>query len=452
MATGIDFMAIARGRQAALSDNYKDIRRIQEQEDDALKRESALAKHLQEQQGREAATYLSTVLPNLQRYADNGLNPVDALVNQMQAIQNDPAFQGMAPQVQQQIHQGLRQTAALQAEALAKAGNYGELQRLTSAFGQVNPVNPLGEAISTGDPMAIFNAVKARGAALELSPDGKSVVDASGRSMPLVDWAAYTAAGAGATNSAAGSLSGFHAQGQQDRTLSAAEAQQRQYETYQAAVALKQGLMTPEQLKTLFPNADPAIFLTPPGAPLVTSPATGVMPGVTAGFASSEALTPAAAAPGATPAAVTPAAVVPESALARIGALVQSANAKQLQSSARTLAGQQQQLAQQLTQLTQQRQQLAQQLAAYSAQANKETSPFTLPSEYGPARLMVDALKSKLEQVDASILATGQSAEQLTQLLRSIDVRARSLLTPGMSAQPALASDWAAQLEKELSK
>ena len=443
MAQGIDFTALIRGQQAADTANWANIRRIQDQDDYALKRESALAKHLQEQQGREAATYLSTVLPNLQRYADNGLNPVDALVNQMQAIQNDPAFQGMAPQVQQQIHQGLRQTAALQAEALAKAGNYGELQRLTSAFGQVNPVNPLGEAISTGDPMAIFNAVKARGANIELV-NGEVVDTVTGQKVPLLTWTANVASAAGATNSAAGSLSAFHAQGQQDRTLDAAAELQKQQDTQAAVVALQAGL-DPERIKVAYPNADPSLFAATPTT-ATTTPATGTMPGVTAGFATNEALTVPGAAPAAAAVPTVPEAVMPGDALARIGALVQSANTEQLQSSARTLTGLQQQLAQQLAQLTEEERQWQAQIPQYAAQSNAEAGL----RGAGTARHTLYNIQQRLAAIQQERAAIGQSAKQLTEIARKVQTRA--VMLSGPAATPTLAADWATQLEKELSK
>ena len=140
MAQGIDFTGLIRGQQMADNANWANIRRIQDQDTYAIQREEQLAKQQQQRQGREASTYLSTILPNLQRYADQGLNPVDALINQREAIQNDQAFQGMSPEVQTQILNGLGQTASLHMQALKNSGDYTNLQKLVSTFGGTNTV------------------------------------------------------------------------------------------------------------------------------------------------------------------------------------------------------------------------------------------------------------------------------------------------------------------------
>ena len=275
MAQGIDFTGLIRGSQMADNANWANIRRIQDQDTYAIQREEALAKQLQQRQGREASHYLSTILPNLQRYADQGLNPADALINQRAAIQNDASFQSMSPEVQTQILNGLGQTAALHMQGLAKSGDYTTLQKLVSAFGVSNPINPLGAAVASGDPMAVLKELNVRtNDAYAMSPDGKSAIyKATGQAIPLETLVANVAAGLGNENSAAGVYGALHQQSQQDRTLSAAEAQQQQSDTYQAAIALQSG-MNPEVVKTIFQNADPSVF---------TTAATAAIPGAAAG-------------------------------------------------------------------------------------------------------------------------------------------------------------------------
>lgn len=276
MAQGIDFTALIKGQQMADQSNWSNIRRIQEQDTYAIARESALAKQMEERQKREATHYLSTIMPNLARYADQGLNPVDALLNQRAAIQNDTNGFGMlAPETQSLVLNGLGETAKLQVQALANAGKWDDVQRLTAAFGGVNPVNPLGPAIASGDPLAVFNAVNAQSpGAFTLTPDQKFVVDRTGKQIALNDWVANVAAGAGPGNSVAGSYGAFYQQGQQDRAQTAADSLMKQEQTANALVAMKSGQFTPEQVKIIYPNADPAIFATAtpatPGAPPTT--------------------------------------------------------------------------------------------------------------------------------------------------------------------------------------
>lgn len=442
MATGIDFMAIARGREAALSDNYKDIRRIQEQEQYGFSREQQLAKQLQERQNREATRYLSTVMPNLQRYADQGLNPVDALLNQRTLIQNHAGFQSMTPEVQTLILNGLGETAKLQAQALAKAGNYADLERLTSAFGSVNPLNPLGIAVASGDPLQVFKAVSERSpGAYTLSADQKFVVDRAGNSVPLADWAAYTAAGLGEANSAAGGLNAFQQAGQQQRAQTAADALKAQEQTYNALLAIKSGMMQPLEAKRVFPlavlpeapgstTAWGATVATPEQVAALSTP-------VVAGEASAQA-------PAQAPAVTTP---VTPLALQQISALIQNARAPQLDSSLATI-----------TQQIEEGKARAEELVALKARYQQElTKVLPVFAERGIGQSLssdqedyIAAIQRELARIDQEARAIAQNMRGFDQIAKQIQTRKRMLGLPANTGAPQ--TDWLSKLQSELSQ
>lgn len=442
---GIDFMAIARGREAALSDNYKDIRRIQEQEQYGFSREQQLAKQLQERQNREATTYLSTVMPNLQRYADQGMNPVDALLNQRSMIQNHADFQAMTPEVQTAILNGLGETAKLQAAALAKAGNYTDLERLTSAFGAVNPLNPLGIAAASGDPLAVFKAVSERSpGAYTLSADQKFVIDRAGNQVPLTDWAAYTVAGLGEANSAAGGLSAFQQVGQQQRAQTAADTLKVQEQTYNALIAIKSGKFTPLEAKTMFPLA-----VIPEVPAVVTGPvpASGTMGG-TASYSSTETdQTKPAATTGSAP--VAAAVSVPAESWQQIVTQVQAANAPQLDRSLTTVV-------QQIEEGKARQEELAKLQATYQAELEKVMPP---PSS-GRLGIMrrpdaaqegyIAAIQNELSRIDQEFGTIAQNMRGFEQIARQIQTRQRVLGLP--TATPAPANNWINKLQTELSQ
>lgn len=446
---GIDFMAIARGREAALSDNYKDIRRIQEQEQYGFSREQQLAKQLQERQNREATRYLSTVMPNLQRYADQGMNPVDALLNQRTLIQNHADFQSMTPEVQTLILNGLGETAKLQAQALAKAGNYTDLERLTSAFGSVNPLNPLGIAVASGDPLQVFKAVSERSpGAYTLSADQKFVVDRAGNQVPLVDWAAYTAEGLGEANSAAGGLNAFQQVGQQQRAQTAADALKVQEQTYNALLAIKSGKFTPLEAKTMFPlavipeapgstTAWGATVATPEQVAELSKP---LVPGAET--------TPAAAAPAA------PTTAVPAESWQQIVTQVQAANLPQLDRSLKTIV---QQIEEGKTR--------AEELVALKARYQQELTkvlpqmqnPALANGEFGMMQPLasdqedyIAAIQRELARIDQEARTIAQNRRGFDQIAKQIQTRKRVLGLPANTGRAQ--SDWLTQLQSELSQ
>lgn len=438
MATGIDFMAIARGREAALSDNYKDIRRIQEQEQYGFSREQQLAKQLQERQNREATRYLSTVMPNLQRYADQGMNPVDALLNQRTLIQNHADFQSMTPEVQTLILNGLGETAKLQAQALANSDQWDDLKRLTSAFGSVNPLNPLGIAVASGDPLQVFKAVSERSpGAYTLSADQKFVVDRAGNQVPLVDWAAYTAADLGEANSAAGGLNASQQAGQQQRAQTAADTLKVQEQTYNALLAIKSGKFTPLEAKTVFPlavipeapgstTAWGATVATPEQVAELSTP-------VVAGEASAQA-----------PAVTTP---VTPLALQQISALIQNARAPQVDSSLATI-----------TQQIEEGKARAEELVALKARYQQElTKVLPVFAERGIGQSLssdqedyIAALQRELAKIDEEARTITQNMRGFEQIAKKIQTRKRMLGLPTNTG--GTQSDWFTKLQGELSQ
>ncbi len=460
MAQGIDFTGLIRGQQMADNANWANIRRIQDQDTYAIQREEQLAKQQQQRQGREASTYLSTILPNLQRYADQGLNPVDALINQRAAIQNDQAYQRMSPEVQTQILNGLGQTASLHMQALAKAGDHTNLQRLVSTFGGTNPINPLGAAVASSDPTSIFNAVKARGAAIELV-DGNVVDTATGSKVPLTEWAAYVAAGAGETNSAAGGLSAFQAQGQQDRALTAAEAQQKQSDTYQAALALQSG-MAPAVVMAIFGAADPAVFTA--GAPVIPGAAAGptiatpeqmaalntpIVPGAAAGPTVATPEQMAALSTPIVPGAATPGAATPVSpAIQQLTALIETANEPLLNNMQQTLQqklveGQQQLKPLNDYALSLERRQaiIERQLASSSG---RDAINYLSPAERQALKGEAQQIRQLLADVEAKSAPLAATFKDMRKMFDSINVRRARLKAPQYGAAPeTVVPDWA---------
>lgn len=443
MATGIDFMAIARGREAALSDNYKDIRRIQEQEQYGFSREQQLAKQLQERQNREATRYLSTVMPNLQRYADLQKNPVEALLNQRALILNHADFQSMAPEVQKLILNGLGETAKLQMEALANSGQWDDLKRLTTAFGGINPVNPLGIAVASGDPLQVFKAVSERSpGAYTLSADQKFVVDRAGNSVPLADWAAYTAAGLGEANSAAGGLNAFQQAGQQQRAQTAADELKVQEQTYNALLTIKSGKFTPLEAKRMFPlavipeapgstTAWGATVATPEQVAELSKP---LVPGAET--------TPAAAS---TPAA--PTAAVPAESWQQIVTQVQAANLPQLDRSLKTIVQQ-----------IEEGKARAEELVALKARYQQElTKVLPVFAERGVGQPLasdqedyIAAIQRELARIDQEARAIAQNMRGFDQIAKQIQTRKRVLGLPANTGAPQ--ADWFSKLQSELSQ
>ena len=442
MATGIDFTALIRGAERADNANWANIRRIQEQEQYGFSREQQLAKQLQERQNREATRYLSTVMPNLQRWADLKKNPVDALLNQRSLIQNHADFQSMTPEVQTLILNGLGETAKLQMQALANSGQWDDLKRLTAAFGGINPVNPLGIAVASGDPLQVFKAVSERSpGAYTLSDDQKFVVDRAGNSVPLTDWAAYTAAGLGEANSAAGGLNASQQAGQQQRAQTAADTLKVQEQTYNALLAIKSGKFTPLEAKTMFPLA---VIPEAPGSTTAWG-ATVATPEQVAEL--SKPLVPGAET---TPAAATPAApatAVPAESWQQIVTQVQAANLPQLDRSLKTIVQQ-----------IEEGKARAEELVALKARYQQElTKVLPVFAERGVGQSLssdqedyIAAIQRELARIDQEARAIAQNMRGFDQIAKQIQTRKRVLGLPANTGTPQ--TDWLTKLQSELSQ
>ena len=425
MATGIDFMAINRGREAALSDNYKDIRRIQEQDQYAIKREDDLYNLGQRRANRDATSYLSTLQTNLQRLADAGRDPVDALIAQNAAIMADPTFQAKPPETQSAILNGLRQNAAVQAELLAKAGNYEGINKLTSAFGTTSPINPLGVAIATGNPLLVVEAINAKApGTATISPDGQFVIDATGAQVPINQYVAYVSA---AQSAAAGPSAAYAAQ-QQQRTTAAADAQKQQQDTYNAQLLLQTGRFTPEQVAAIYPNATLPVAAAP-GSEL-SGAATPATPDQVAALS-----TPIV--PGAD--AATPSAPVEASAIQQLGALVQQANAPQLDSSLATI---QKKIAEAQAEIKR--------LDAAEAQFNQLLQAELLKPDRASALANSNLIQQRLAEIEQQRAVITQNMQGVAGIARQITARRRALALPEVGAAPV--SDFLTELRGALSQ
>ena len=436
MANGIDFMAINRGREAALSDNYRDIIRIQQQEQYGLKREDQLYDMGQKRANRDATGYLSTLQTNLQRLADAGRDPVDALIAQRAAILNDPVFQGKSPETQSAIIEGLRQNAALQSELLLKANNQEGLAKITGAFGIANPVDPVGIAISTGNPLRVIEAINAKApGTATISPDGKFVIDATGAQVPINQYVAYVSA---AQSAAAGPSAAYAAQ-QQQRTTTAAEELKQQQDMYQAQLMLKTG-STLADVKSIYPDL---VFPGDTGvSPFVATAATPeqmaalstpMVPGV-------DTTTPGATS-GATPGAdaATPSAPVEASAIQQIGALVQQAKAPQLDSSLATI---QKKIAEAQAEIKR--------LDAAEAQFNQLLQAELLKPDRASALANSNLIQQRLAEIEAQRAVITQNMQGVAGIARQITARRRALALPEVGAAPV--SDFLTELRGALSQ
>lgn len=182
--TGIDLLGIEKGRRAAQNDNYEDIRRMQAQEQYAFERENQLLQMREQQFDRQAAAYVAPFLSNQQMAADQGVDNLEWLIGQRQAVLNDAAFQSMPPEVQQRILQQIGASATAIAQQQIQAGDVGAAQRLYSALG-VNYASPVAQVAQSGDARTIVDAAIQQGAKYTISADGRSVTDAQGITAPI---------------------------------------------------------------------------------------------------------------------------------------------------------------------------------------------------------------------------------------------------------------------------
>lgn len=185
---GIDFNALIHGRRLAEQDWREMQRERRTQEAFDLKHEEALEQRALRLHNREAQAYLAPLLTNFQRMADAGVSPTEAFVRQREAIMDDPAFQQMAPEVQQQIITSLSQSAAVRIENAQQAGQLDDVGRLLTAMGveERQFAGPVAQAIQSGDLQTQLDALSDElGIELNVTEDG--MVEFDGHQVPAIE-------------------------------------------------------------------------------------------------------------------------------------------------------------------------------------------------------------------------------------------------------------------------
>lgn len=192
---GIDFMAIARGRQLARDENWQDVKRAQEEQKFAIQREKWQDEVRELAFNREAQAYVAPLVGNMQAAASAGIGSAEYLIQQREQILADPNFQRFSPEVQNRVLTTLGQSVRGQLQDLQRMGQPQEAIRLAQAYGLVPPANALDVARFSGDPMAILDFFNSQyGANLNVNPDG--TVTVAGQNVPL-DQLAYVLAQTG---------------------------------------------------------------------------------------------------------------------------------------------------------------------------------------------------------------------------------------------------------------
>lgn len=184
---GIDFLGIAKGEQLGLDMNWQDALRAEQQKINDYNDKSRVQQGIvrdqtfvTQQAGQEAATYLAPLLSYKQRYTDSGGSDVDWLLNQKQTITQDPNFLNKTPEVQQEILKALTVNGQMLADQYMKQGDPATAQKILGAFGNNAAINPLDNAIRTGDPDQIL-------AAVNLKADANGMVDIGGQLVPKLE-------------------------------------------------------------------------------------------------------------------------------------------------------------------------------------------------------------------------------------------------------------------------
>jgi len=184
--TGIDFMAVATGRQKALDDNWQDRLRAEQSAEFNYNAEGRAQQGVVRQQAfdkgqaeQEAAFFLAPMTAFRQKAADSGIPADQFLIDYRQSIMNDPNFQSKAPEVQRGILEQLGVSAALEAQSLLAQGNpesTAKGQALLRTFGATGQINSADTSFTSGD---IPGFLKARG--VDIGTDGR--VDVGGVKM-----------------------------------------------------------------------------------------------------------------------------------------------------------------------------------------------------------------------------------------------------------------------------
>lgn len=208
----VDFMAIARGQRLAEQDNRADERLLREREEYEFGRAGREQQWQENQWQRQAAAYLSPLVGNQQRAADAGIGAAEYIIQQRQQILADPNFQAMAPQVQSQVIDRLRESALLTAQQAQGQGDTATANQLVQEFGNLPVASGYDQALLTGDVQQIVEAANAQfGSNAVYNQDG--TVTVGGMTMPGYEYARQIAQ----AGSPLGGLTALSQQAERDR-------------------------------------------------------------------------------------------------------------------------------------------------------------------------------------------------------------------------------------------
>lgn len=153
VSSGIDFMAFAKGAEAAKDLNWRD--QLREQE-----RAKMFKANWQEDLKDTAQAYTSTFMHSLQQAAQAGIPTHEALTMFRDQIMADPYYQQMPIQAQQMVQSRLLDTVRLQADELTRQGRMPETMRLLESFGMSSPFTQVDVAAAHGSPEQFVEAYR----------------------------------------------------------------------------------------------------------------------------------------------------------------------------------------------------------------------------------------------------------------------------------------------------
>lgn len=139
--------------------------------------------------GRQAAAYVAPLATHRQRAAQQGVDPVDFLVQQQQAMLADPNFQQFSPDVQAAVNEKFQQQVSMAAETLIRNKDFAGLQRLVDTMGVVSPVGAADQASMTADIGGLVTALASQGVPATITADG--MVEVNGMKIEPVKFNAY---------------------------------------------------------------------------------------------------------------------------------------------------------------------------------------------------------------------------------------------------------------------
>ena len=237
----IDFTALSRGRRRAELDNQADERFLRERERYDFERAGREQRWQDQQWQRQAAAYLAPLVGNQQLAADAGVGAADFLLQQREQIIADPNFQAMPPEVQSQVLNQLRGSAITTAQQAQSQGDLDLANQLVQAFGNFPVASGVDQALLTGDPARIAEAMNQQfGSNLQIDADG--MVDIGGVRVPAIE-AIRAATAAGSPLGALGTAAAEQLRLREESQLMAARdlARQEQQRSFDQTMALIPG-------------------------------------------------------------------------------------------------------------------------------------------------------------------------------------------------------------------